>query len=75
MTDKERIEELEATLGAIRQWCNAYPHRVFPEVTVEEMAKANQVLESNGISLSRIHAQWGRHILAGIDDIITLVLP
>jgi hypothetical protein len=75
MTDKERIEELEATLGRILHWCNAYPISVFQPLTDEQIRTANTVLSVADISMGALHAQWGRHILVGIRDIIKTVLP
>lgn len=75
MSDKERIEDLEATLNAIRQWCDAYPTSVFPPISNEDMKRAEQLLKLSGISMAAMHGQWGRHIMLGISDMIRLVLP
>jgi hypothetical protein len=37
---QERIEELEEALRQIAQWSDAYPLRVFPELTSEQWKSA-----------------------------------
>lgn len=69
-----RIEELEATLGRIQQWCDAYPIGVFSKPSTEQMKLADKVLADVGISMTGMHGTWGRHILQGIGDIIRMVL-
>lgn len=73
LTDaRNRLDEYEDQLGRIMQWVNAYPVRIFPPLDDRELRTANEVLEARGISMSRMHASWARHILQGIGEIITL---
>jgi hypothetical protein len=71
----ERIDELETTLTRIRQWCDAYPITVFPPLPDSELKRADKALDTVGISMTRLHGSWGRHIVQGIGDIIKMVLP
>jgi hypothetical protein len=73
-TDTERIEELEDVLRRIQQWCDAYPIGLFVPVSTDDMKRADTLLRTAGISMGAMHAQWGRHILQGIGDIIKMRL-
>jgi hypothetical protein len=70
----ERIEELEAALASIKQWCDAYPVAVFRPLSDEQIRTAKTVLSLADISIGALHAQWARHILAGVSEIIRPVL-
>ena len=70
-----RIEELEATLGRLNAWCDAYPIAVFLPLSPDQLKQADQILNASGISMTGMHGTWGRHILQGIGDIIKMVLP
>ena len=59
MNDKERIE-MEATLNAIRQWCDAYPTSVFPPISNEDMKRAEQLQKLSGISAA-MHVSGTAH--------------
>jgi len=68
-TDNE-LEQLRDALDRIEQWCRAYPVEVFVPLTDEQIRTANTVLSFADISIGALHAQWARHILSGIADII-----
>ena len=70
----DRIEELEATLTRIKQWCDAYPVTIFPPLPDDELKRADKTLDNVGISMTRMHGTWGRHIVQGIGDIIRMTL-
>jgi len=71
----EYTEDLEEVLRRILAWCDAYPTSVFIPISDENMKLADVVLAGAGISMTGMHGQWGRHILAGIRDMIKMVLP
>jgi hypothetical protein len=60
MRDREKLQR-------IREWCDAYPLKVFPEPDFE---KVRWVLHSNDLSLDAISASNMRHVLDGIRKII-----
>lgn len=65
-------ERLRDALDRIEQWCKAYPVSVFPPLSDETVRDAGAILRTHGISIGALHAQWARHILLGIADIITV---
>ena len=65
---KKRIDELENTLQQIKSWCRAYPVKIFPE---PDFKKAAKVLKENDMTIDSISASNMRHILEGIQKIIT----
>ena len=68
-------ERLEAALQRIENWCKAYPRAVFIEPTKEQWAEANRVLdEAGGCSLTAISGSNMRHVVEGIQKIITEAL-
>ena len=68
-------QRLEATLQRIENWCKAYPRAVFIEPTKEQWAEANRVLdEAGGCSLTAISGSNMRHVVEGIQKIITEAL-
>ena len=70
----DRTYELEDALRRVKQWCDAYPKTVFMPVSDFDMARAQELLGEAGISMSAMHAQWARHILQGIGEIVDSVL-
>ena len=71
----QEIERLEAVLQRIENWCKAYPRAVFVEPTKEQWAEANRVLdEAGGCSLTAISGSNMRHVVEGIQKIITEAL-
>ncbi len=58
MTDSDCMER---ALRQILDWCEAYPIEVFPEPDLGAIRK--KVGDSQ---MSRLHASWARHLLAGI---------
>lgn len=55
-------------LDAIRSWANAYPESVFPPPTDDELKAVAAKIGHQ--MMTRLHWSWGRHITAGILDII-----
>ena len=74
-SDEVRVEELEDTLRRIKNWCDAYPISIFVPITDDELKRVDKALADIDVSMSGLHGQWSRHILSGIRDIITMVLP
>lgn len=66
-----RSEQQQDTLTKILQWCDAYPASVF---TDQDLGRANAVLAEAGISMTAMHGQWGRQIMAGIGEIARAAL-
>lgn len=62
-TDAER--RMRASLLRIRDWAHAYPAEVFPE---PDLARARELL--GDAEMAKLHAAWGRHILAGVGRIV-----
>lgn len=50
-------------LEHIKQWAEAYPVQVFPEMAPEDWKTANEVLAEAGLSLTRISASNMRHVI------------
>ena len=63
----ERIEELENMRDKIKNWCDAYPVKIFPE---PDFGKVRKVLEKNGMTLDAISASNMRYVLDGIKKIL-----
>ena len=63
-TDKE--ERYEEALFRIYEWCDAYPIEAFPPLSTEEAARAMKILQDNGIRISALYGEWGRHITSAI---------
>jgi len=62
----EREERLEEALLKIKQWAEAYPVRVFPPVSVEDLRQAGFALKACGLDISVLHADWARRIVKGL---------
>lgn len=60
---EEELERLRSALDRILDWCDAYPATIF---TDQDLVRANVVLAEAGISMTAMHGQWGREIMAGI---------
>lgn len=50
-------------LERLKQWAEAYPVEVFPEMAPEDWKKANEVLAASGMNLTRISASNMRHVI------------
>lgn len=50
-------------LEKLKQWADAYPIEVFPEMTSEDWKRAAEVLKAAGLSLDRISASNMRHVI------------
>ena len=72
MTDREK--RLEEALGAVRNWCNAYPDLVFTPLREDQILLAGNVLKQKGIDIGALHAGWARHLLGGIKTIVEQAL-
>lgn len=57
-------------LEKLRDWADAYPVAVFPEITEEEWKRAAEVLNAAGLSLDRISASNMRHVLSQTRKIV-----
>lgn len=57
-------------LEKLKQWADAYPVEVFPEMTDEEWKRADEVLQSAGLSLDRISASNMRHVISQTKKIV-----
>lgn len=68
-TDADRTADLRDALERIRQWADAYPISVFPEVDSAYLERAHKVLRDHGMTLDRISASNMRHALRGVGDI------
>jgi hypothetical protein len=66
---EDRIEELEAALYRIKQWADAYPLEVFPEMDDDYMRRANELLQRAGMHIDRIAADAMRHVVQGVGNI------
>jgi hypothetical protein len=64
---KEELEDLREKLRRIRDWCDAYPLKVFPE---PNLRRAAMVLQDHGMTLDSISASNMRHVLDGVRKII-----
>jgi hypothetical protein len=69
--DAQETEAQCDALQSIAAWCSAYPDDVFPD---QDMKKAREVLEANGISIGAMHGQWARHIVKGIGEIASAAI-
>jgi len=63
----DELEDLREKLRLIREWCDAYPLKVFPE---PNWRRAAMVLTDHGITLDSISASNMRHVLDGVRKII-----
>ena len=70
---EDEITAMQDALFHIRAWTRAYPVELFDEVTQPEMAEIQRLL--GGALMSRLHASWARHILAGIARYVDGGLP
>ena len=69
----KRIEELEAKLHTIENWCKAYPRTAFIEPTKEQWAAADRALNrSDCPSLTAISGSNMRHVVEGIQALAAL---
>jgi hypothetical protein len=68
--DKENERYREA-LNKLDNWCRAYPLSVFPE---PDFKKAHKVLKEAGMTLDAISASNMRHVVKGIEKIVTEAL-
>jgi hypothetical protein len=66
---EDRVEALEAALYRIKQWADAYPMQIFPEVTEDYAKRAHEVLTANGMTLDRLSADAMRHVVQGVGKI------
>lgn len=57
-------------LEKIQQWAQAYPLKVFPEMTKADWDKAAAVLSAAGLSLDRISASNMRHVIEQTKTIV-----
>lgn len=69
--DNERMRD---ALEQIEQWIAAYPEAVFTPVPTDQLQRAGRVLREFGISMDAMHAEWARHILDGIHEIVRSAL-
>lgn len=69
------MNDPEDALREIAQWCEAYPVKVFPELTENDFVMAAAALAGVGLSSDRLHAAWARHLLSGIGKIAREALP
>lgn len=65
----DAADAMREALLRIVQWADAYPEDVFPAVTKEEWKRANVVLDTAGLSLTRISASNMRHVVEGVGKI------
>ena len=63
------LGKAHTALEEIAHWCEAYPTQVFRPLSQSDINRAGAVLEKAGLSISRLHAQWARHLLDGIGRI------
>jgi hypothetical protein len=68
---QDTIARLEAALGGLRQWCDAYPVAVFPEPDLKRVA---QVLKEAGLTLDAVSASNFRHVLTRVREITDAAL-
>jgi len=61
------IFELEEKLEQIKNWCKAYPVKIFPEPDFKVVREA---LRPHNISLAAVSASNMRYVLKGIQEII-----
>lgn len=59
-----------SALEKLRQWAEAYPVEVFPEMSKEDWARADKVLAASGLSLTRISASNMRHVIEQTKQIV-----
>lgn len=69
MSDRE--EKLERALVDIKNWCDAYPEKIFRPVSSEEVKQMADLLYKHGMRCDALHASWARHLLEGIGKIAT----
>lgn len=77
----ERVKELERVaarkddaLHRLDSWVRAYPTTVFHEPTNDEWARANEVLEQAGISMTAMSASNMRHVITKAGEIIAAAM-
>lgn len=57
-------------LEKLKQWADAYPVEVFPEMTKDDWKRADEVLGAAGLSLTRISASNMRHVVTQTRKIV-----
>jgi hypothetical protein len=70
---EDEIAAMQDALRYIGTWVRAYPVEMFEELTQAEMAAIQRFIGSE--LMSRLHASWARHILAGIARYVDAGLP
>jgi hypothetical protein len=70
----DQHEAMYDALREIKQWTDAYDHKVFKPMSSDELLIADKVLQAAGISMSALHASWARHLLKGIGEIASKAL-
>ena len=62
----EELQAKDEALLRIKDWAEAYPLEVFPEITKDEWHIIAEVLKKHNISLDRISADNMRHVVEGV---------
>ncbi len=57
-------------LEKLKNWADAYPVEMFPEVLRQEWQQANEVLAQAGLSMTRMSASNMRHIISGVRKLV-----
>lgn len=74
MNAEDRADDLADALIRIKQWCDAYPEDIFIPISDAKIKLAAEVLKANGIEIGAMYAGWARHLLSGIEEIVTKAL-
>ena len=71
MAERERCAKVEEALIDVKQWCDAYPIKIFPE---PDLDKARQLLEAGGMTLDSISASAMRHVVTQIGKMLAAAI-
>jgi hypothetical protein len=67
---EHRSDVQDDALERIKQWAEAYPVEVFPEMSNEDWKRADEVLAAAGLSLTQISASNMRHVITKTKQIV-----
>jgi len=68
------FEKMEAALGRIRNWTEAYPLDMFPEPTKEDWKEIARLLKDNGYLIDSVTSSNMRHVINGVKALVEDVL-
>jgi len=66
---ENKLDQIEIITHRLVSWCTAYPSEIFIEITPPDWKRANDVLETAGISMTAMNASNMRHVINGVRGI------